>query len=108
MNRSWFFMSGLIINLSVVSHLSLTFTTVYFYWDNSKNSCTHTHTQARTRLSSPTKVAVYAFSTSPSSSLWKANKNQMSVDYVGEMAHNKKNREAGQFSSEKTETAIPH
>lgn len=36
------------------------------------------------------------------------NKNQMSVDYVGEMVHNKKNRETGQFSAEKTEMAIPH
>lgn len=32
----------------------------------------------------------------------------MSVDYVGELVHNKKNRETGQFSTEKTEMAIPH
>ncbi len=61
-----------------------------------------------TYLSPPTKFAVYALSASPSSSLWKVNKNQMSVDYVGEKVHNKKNRETGQFNAEKTEMAIPH
>lgn len=64
----------------------------------------HKHTYS----SPPTKFAVYTLSTSLSSSLWKENKNQMSVDYVGGMVHNKKNRKTGQFSSEKTEMAIPH
>lgn len=59
-------------------------------------------------LPPPTKFAVYTFPTSLSSSLWKVNKNQMSADYVGEMVHNKKNRETGQFSAEKAEMAIPH
>lgn len=63
----------------------------------------HTHAY----LSPPTKVAVYTFPTSPSSSLWNVNKNQMSVNYVEEMVHNK-NRETGLFSTEKMEVAIPH
>lgn len=59
-------------------------------------------------LPPPTNFAVYTFSTSPSCSLWKVNKNQMSAHYVGEMVHNKKNRKTGKFSTEKAETAIPH
>ncbi len=42
----WFFMWRLIINLSVVNHLSLTLTTIYLTLDNSKNSCTHMHKHA--------------------------------------------------------------
>lgn len=60
------------------------------------------------RSSPPTKLAVYTFSASPSSNLWKVNKNQMSVGYVGEMVHNKENRETGHFNCKKTEMAIPH
>lgn len=36
------------------------------------------------------------------------NGNQISANCVGEMVHYRKNKETGQFSSEKTDMAIPH
>lgn len=104
-NPSWFFMWRLIINLVVLSHLSLTFPAIYLTSVNTKNSCAHMHKHTYTCLHQPNLLFILCPPPRAIAYGKRIRTRCQRTMWEGRFTTRKTER---QFSSEKTEMAIPH